>query len=311
KVVRAGTGAGATPCDAANSAGCWYTVFYDQFVEATATSSPSTETITTGSRSSGTFPTDILSSNNVYLHYTEANPLIAFVNDGSSANPDFWLTASASSYATASWTPPTSGLLVLFVGDEVGSGTPNQPTVSGNSVTWTAIKTINVGLNRFTLFGANSAGSAAGATTVAFAGQSQSGCEASFFHVTNVDLSGGVTAAFVQSPTGSGTAVSGSITLASPGNSANRPVSGWFHAAQEDTLTTAELNSGAPAVRFIGATEIGDVTQSDLYLDYVTISSNSVWDRVVLMRSRDTSGSTWSGQVVLASGRSGDSPLVL
>src|SRR5207302_6692646 len=61
--------------------------------------------------------------------------------------------------------------------------------------------------------------------------------------------------------------------------------------AQAYTLTTAEFNSGAPAVRFIGATEIGDVTQSDLYLDYVSVSSNSVWDRVVLMRSRDTSGS--------------------
>src|SRR5881409_3072993 len=190
KIVRAGTGAGATPCDAANSAGCWYTVFYDQFVETTATSAPATETITTGSRSSGTFPTDILSSNNVYVDYTEANPPIAFVNDGSSATPDFWSTASASSFATASWTPPTSGLLVLFVGDEVGSGTPNQPTVSGNSVAWTAIRTINVGVNRLTLFAANSAGSAAGATTVDFAGQSQSGCEATFFHVTNVDLSG-------------------------------------------------------------------------------------------------------------------------
>jgi len=430
KVVRAGTGAGATPCDAANSAGCWYTVFYDQFVETTATSAPATETITTGSRSSGTFPTDILSSNNVYVDYTEANPPIAFVNDGSSATPDFWSTANTNSFATGSWTPPTSGLLVLFVGDEVGSGTPNQPTVSGNSVAWTAIKTINVGANRLTLFAANSAGSAAGVTTVDFAGQSQSGCEATFFHVTNVDLSGGVAAAFVQSPTGSGTAGSGSITLASPGNSANRPVSGWFHATQEGTspranwaeaddgshnnpgtglesqwrpdafettasaswstssawlgiaaelkqltnyqmevrydwsgvasgspsyalkveayhtvgedflvqvltppstwttrititktaddnaaqaytLTTAEFNSGAPAVRFIGATEIGDVTQSDLYLDYVTVSSNSVWDRVVFMRSRDTSGSTWSGQIVLASGRSGDSPLVL
>src|SRR5437660_10378039 len=140
------------------------------------------------------------------------------------------------------------GLLVLFVGDEVGSGTPNQPTVSGNSVAWTAIKTINVGVNRLTLFAANSAGSAAGATTVDFAGQSQSGCEATFFHITNVDLSGGVAAAFVQSPTGSGAAGSGSITLASPGNSANRPVSGWFHAAQEGTnprANWAEADGGS------------------------------------------------------------------
>src|SRR5207249_11107465 len=50
---------------------------------------------------------------------------------------------------------------------------------------------------------------------------------------------GGVAAAFIQSPTGSGTAGSGSITLASPGNSANRPVSGWFHAAQEVTTPRA------------------------------------------------------------------------
>src|SRR5437016_14207429 len=83
-VVRAGTGAGATPCDAANSAGCWYTVFYDQFVETTATSAPSTETITTGSRSSGTFPTDILSSDDVCVHSTEANPPTTFVNRGTS-----------------------------------------------------------------------------------------------------------------------------------------------------------------------------------------------------------------------------------
>src|SRR2546421_3051370 len=147
KVVRAGTGAGATPCDAANSAGCWYVVFQDQFIEPGGGGFPVVQTITTGSRSSGTFPTDILSSNNVYVDYTEANPPIAFVNDGSSATPDFWSTANTNSFATGSWTPPASGLLVLFVGDEVGSGTPNQPTVSGNSVAWTAIKTINVGVN--------------------------------------------------------------------------------------------------------------------------------------------------------------------
>jgi len=34
KVVRAGTAAGATPCDATNSAGCWYVVFRDQVTPA-------------------------------------------------------------------------------------------------------------------------------------------------------------------------------------------------------------------------------------------------------------------------------------
>src|SRR5881296_594501 len=66
KIVRAGAGAGATPCDATNSAGCWYTVFYDQSVEAAANTPPSTETIATGSGCGGTFPADIQSANNVY-----------------------------------------------------------------------------------------------------------------------------------------------------------------------------------------------------------------------------------------------------
>src|SRR2546425_482629 len=71
KVVRAGAGAGATPCDATDSAGCWYTVFYDQLVEQ-ATTAPSTETITLGTKVSGTFPTDISSEDGIYVQYHES-----------------------------------------------------------------------------------------------------------------------------------------------------------------------------------------------------------------------------------------------
>src|SRR2546422_225046 len=71
KVVRAGAGAGGTPCDATNSAGCWYTVVYDQLVEQ-ATTAPSTETITLGTKVSGTFPTDISSEDGVYVQYHES-----------------------------------------------------------------------------------------------------------------------------------------------------------------------------------------------------------------------------------------------
>jgi len=73
KVVRAGSGAGATPCDATNSAGCWYVVFYDQLANDTYASGPTTETITAGTRASGGFATDVLSSNNAYVDYREAN----------------------------------------------------------------------------------------------------------------------------------------------------------------------------------------------------------------------------------------------
>jgi hypothetical protein len=48
KSVRAGNVTGDTACDATNSDGCWYDVFYDQLVEPTHTSTaPTTETITT------------------------------------------------------------------------------------------------------------------------------------------------------------------------------------------------------------------------------------------------------------------------
>src|SRR5881396_3581795 len=70
-VVRAGFGAGPTPCDATNSAGCWYTVFYDQFAEQ-ATTAPSTETITLGTKVTGTFPADISSEDGVYVQYHES-----------------------------------------------------------------------------------------------------------------------------------------------------------------------------------------------------------------------------------------------
>src|SRR5207245_9259281 len=73
------------------------------------------------------------------------------------------------------------------------------------------------------------------------------------------------------------------------------------------TLTTSEYNSGAPSVRFVDASG-PDGTQSDFWLDLAVVTSTTLWDRIILMRSLDTSGSTWGSQIVLASGRSGDGP---
>lgn len=150
-----------------------------------------------------------------------------FSNLGASAAPDFTAYNDATSYANASWTPPTSELIFVYVLNVVGSGTPNQPTMSGNSLTWTAIKSVTSSLYRLTLFGANASGSAAGATTVDMAGQTQISMAAAFGKATDADLSGTVAAAFVQSPTNFGTATSGSITLAAVGHADNRPISGW------------------------------------------------------------------------------------
>ncbi len=179
---------------------------------------------------------------------------VAFANLGVSATPDFASGTDAASYATGSWTPPTNDLIILYVFNRATTGAPNTPTVSGNGLTWTQIKTVvdSGNLRRMTLFGANASGSSAGATTIDFAGQTQTMCYAFFFQATSVDLSGGVAAAFVQSPTGTGSATSGSITLAAAGSADNRPISGWFHSAQQGSTERTnwteadDLSAGAP-----------------------------------------------------------------
>lgn len=157
---------------------------------------------------------------------------IAFANLGASANPDINSNADASSYLSASWTPPTSGLILVFVYN-TKSTLPEAPSISGNGLTWVLIKTNEITSSRLTLLAADAAGSSAGQTTVDFGGLAQNGCFASFFQATGVDLSGGVAAAFVQSLINGGTGTSGSITLAAAGDSANRPISGWGHRENE------------------------------------------------------------------------------
>src|SRR5207247_2736933 len=74
-------------------------------------------------------------------------------------------------------------------------------------------------------------------------------------------------------------------------------------------LTVSEYKSGTPSIRFVDALG-SDAIASDVFVDLSVIASTSLWDRVILMRSLDTSGSTWGPQVILASGRNGDKPLL-
>ena len=151
---------------------------------------------------------------------------IAFSNLGATATPDFDGSVSATSYATASWAPPASGLIVLWVFANREAATPITPTVSGNSLTWIKIKEFDTGgTTKIILFAADATGSTTGATTVDFAGQTQRQCSAHFLEVTGSDVATGVFQTFAQSPTnsaGSGTGLS--ITLAAASNPANRVI---------------------------------------------------------------------------------------
>jgi len=176
---------------------------------------------------------------------------IAFANLGASANPDIVSSTDANSYATSSWAPPAADLIWVYVYNQK-TGTPETPTISGNSLTWTNIATVLLGTTyRVTLFGANASGSATGVTTIAFGGVTQFGCCVSFGSATGVDLSGGVAAAFVQTPSTSGFAAPPqSVTLSAAGHVDNRPIMGagistnTAHTPRANWTEMDELNMG-------------------------------------------------------------------
>lgn len=168
---------------------------------------------------------------------------IAFTNHGASTgttevNPDLRDVGDATSYSNTAWTPPTEGLLLAFVVSGQNTVTDHSvDSFTGNGVTWTQIATVvfqGAGTRRVTLFAANAAGSSNGANTVGFGTDTQILCYVSIFSATGVDLSGGVSGAFVQSPTDSGAAeASGAVTLGAAGHADNRPVSFFAHNANE------------------------------------------------------------------------------
>jgi hypothetical protein len=177
---------------------------------------------------------------------------ISFSNLGNSvglgtngaANPDINDPTNLTEYTTSSWTPPSSGLIIVAVWTRESGGAP-FPTISGNSLTWTSIKTYAYdSIYGLAIFGANASGSSTGITTITYASSPAAGF-ISFFSATGVDLSGGVAAAFVQTPTNSGAAAtSGSVTLSAAGDANNRPIAVFEHHANEATTHRTNWTEG-------------------------------------------------------------------
>lgn len=155
--------------------------------------------------------------------------------------PDFDNGSNLTSYDSASWTPPSSGIVVLFVHARA-SGGPTTPSVSGNNLTWTQIGSTYEGQSGngdgLSCFAADLSGSpTTGVTNIDFGATTQVHCVAHFFQVTGVDISGGLSSGFVQNQQTRGTsATSGGVTLNSPGSSDNRPAAFLYHQVDE-TMT--------------------------------------------------------------------------
>ncbi|HYY47149.1 MAG TPA: zinc ribbon domain-containing protein, partial [Thermoplasmata archaeon] len=247
KVVRAGTGAGATPCDAANSAGCWYAIFYDQVFDnppPTTDSFLPTANVGTTDNCGGPDAGDWVTPNNAH--------------------------SDTDSSASATAAPNPKNKVFCTKWKAFGFSIPTDATISAVKVQF-----------RY----------------------HQGGTDSGYnLNIGPRSLGGGapfVCPVQVES-THSGTFATYLFDFTS--------------ACSGHSWVPADFNSNGIEVD-IGADRGNTNTAQTLSLDWVKVQVTyaiiHTWDRVVLTRSRDTSGSTWSPTpVVLASGRASDTPLL-
>lgn len=144
--------------------------------------------------------------------------------------------SSATSYASSSFTPTSTKLYIAFIGSGKTT-TPDTPTLTGNSLTWTNLTTIVSGdsTRRLTAFAANGLGGTAGTATADFGGNTQTSCRGQFLEITGCDLasvatSPGTGKSIVQAPSAgdSGTGTTATVTLAAAGASTNRNLTAFL-----------------------------------------------------------------------------------
>jgi hypothetical protein len=98
-------------------------------------------------------------------------------------------TSAQSSYTTASITPTSNNLVIVYVSN-TDSSSAATPTLSGTSLTWTQVGTWSpTAVRRFTVFRALGASPGSGTLTIDYAGDSQSAAQ------WTVDQCAGVTTA--------------------------------------------------------------------------------------------------------------------
>lgn len=101
----------------------------------------------------------------------------------------------ANSYSTASITPGSNRLVLVFVVNRKGADNAETPTLSGNSLTYVQVATVTFNTlaaqrGRITLFRAMGASPTTGSITIDFGGVTQTSCVWSVFECDGVDTSG-------------------------------------------------------------------------------------------------------------------------
>lgn len=137
-------------------------------------------------------------------------------------------TTDGVSYTTASITPPSDTLILAVVHSEISAGTPNIPTLAGNSLTWDQIGTDVQGANRTTVFRARGTATT-GTVVISYAGQTISDCTWSIISVDGAAATGtNGSGAIVQSITNKNSgATSLTVTLGTFANAGNATFGGF------------------------------------------------------------------------------------
>lgn len=164
-----------------------------------------------------------------------------------------------STASTASVSPSSNKLQLLSVSSRTGiTADPNQPTATGNGLTWVVVNSIvydttSSSRRRITVLRAMGASPSSGAIAIDFGGQNQTAVDWVLDEYTGMDTSGtNGSGAIVQSATNkdeSGTATSLTVTLSAFGSTANATY-GTFSADVSGTyvagtgfIISAQLNA--------------------------------------------------------------------
>lgn len=139
---------------------------------------------------------------------------------------------------TASISPSAGTLVLVAVGSNKPSTVPNEPTVSGLSMTWTLIGTVlgNSNQLRMTLFRGVANGNS-GTLTISHGGQNQQNIYWGISQVASADTGGtNGSNAIVQSATGNGNEVTTFlVTLSSFQKVTNATFGAVYHNTNQDT----------------------------------------------------------------------------
>ncbi len=183
---------------------------------------------------------------------------------------------NTSSLTTPSLSLSTDALELCWVASQVSGGTPNTPTVSGASRTWTQVATILTNNWRTTLFRSLAAASS-GAITIDFAAQTQTNAKYSFTKWDGVDTSGTNGAgAVVQSAT------------ANNGDTSNTGV----------TVTLAAFGSANNAAHAFNANSTGAAVTVGSGFTFLLNDTGLFTDTEEWKLNDTTADFTWSSQTV-------------